>query len=562
MGNTSLADRLLGAGARHHAAALLRRFMRAARDAARVQERLLRRQLALNADSDFGRAHGFAKIRTYDEFVQSVPIQTYEDIRPYVDRVMAGEVNALLGRRQRVLMFAMTSGSTDKPKYVPVTRQVVNTTRRGWNVFGVKALLDHPEAVMRSLLQTVSPADERRTETGVPCGSISGLLGASQKRLVRKYYAVPSCVAMVSDPEARYYTMMRFAVPKDVGFMVTASPATQLRLARSAESHAARLVRDVHDGTLSAPGEIPDAVTETLRRHLSPDPSTAARLDRSIRHFGALLPRHYWRLALLANWTAGSMRLHLQDFPRYFGDAPVRDIGLIATEGRVSVCLRDGDPAGVLDVEGCFFEFVDAASGRDDSGTVYRCHELTVGAEYRVLMTTASGFYRYDIGDHVRVARYEGLAPVIEFLNRGAYSSSITGEKLTERQVVLAFDRACRGLGTSITTFVIAPVWDEPPFYRLHVDQPARAVDSIADEMDRALGEVNIEYASKRKSGRLGPIVVNVLAAGTLARHDADRQHERGSANEQFKHRYIYANPGDDAVLTSRVPRKEAAATA
>ena len=98
MGNTSLADRLLGAGARHHAAALLRRFMRAARDAARVQERLLRRQLALNADSDFGRAHGFAKIRTYDEFVRSVPIQTYEDIRPYVDRVMAGEVNALLGR--------------------------------------------------------------------------------------------------------------------------------------------------------------------------------------------------------------------------------------------------------------------------------------------------------------------------------------------------------------------------------------------------------------------------------------------------------------------------------
>lgn len=169
MGNTSLADRLLGAGARHHAAALLRRFMRSARAAARVQERLLRRQLALNADSDFGRAHGFAKIRTYDEFVQSVPIQTYEDIRPYVERVMAGEVNALLGRRQRVLMFATTSGSTDKPKYVPVTRQVVNTTRRGWNVFGVKALLDHPEAVMRSLMRRCRPrtSDERKRASRV-----------------------------------------------------------------------------------------------------------------------------------------------------------------------------------------------------------------------------------------------------------------------------------------------------------------------------------------------------------------------------------------------------------
>ena len=60
---------------------------------------------------------------------------------------------------------------------------------------------------------------------------------------------------------------------------------------------------------------------------------------------------------------------------------------------------------------------------------------------------------------------------------------------------------------------------------------------------------MNMEYASKRSSGRLGPIVLNPLPPGTLARLDADRLRRGGAANEQYKHQYLFTKPGDDQAL-------------
>src|SRR5205085_2081588 len=114
------------------------------------------------------------------------------------------ETAALFGGRQRVLMFALTSGTTAEPKYIPVTQAFLNEYRTGWNAFGIKALLDHPEAILRRIVQVSSRMDENRTPGDVPCGAITGLMAVTQKRLVRKYYVSPPCVAMIDDPLAKY----------------------------------------------------------------------------------------------------------------------------------------------------------------------------------------------------------------------------------------------------------------------------------------------------------------------------------------------------------------------
>jgi len=186
-------------------------------------------------------------------------------------------------------------------------------------------------------------------------------------------------------------------------------------------------------------------------------------------------------------------------------------IGLLSTEGRVSIPLEDGTAAGVLDVCGSFFEFVDAQTGADDPSAIHRCQELIPGHEYRVLMTTSAGFYRYDIGDHTRVHGFAGHAPIVEFLHRGTHVSSVTDEKLTEWQVTAAFQRCSRELGLRITSFVLAPQWADPPFYRLYTDQPIDDPERLATLLDQQLSRMNIEYASKRSSGRLGPIVLSLL---------------------------------------------------
>ena len=77
-------------------------------------------------------------------------------------------------------------------------------------------------------------------ESGLPCGAITGLLARSQKRLVRKYYVAPLAIADIRDPTAKYYAIMRLAIPSDVAFLVTANPSTLLLLARTADTHKER----------------------------------------------------------------------------------------------------------------------------------------------------------------------------------------------------------------------------------------------------------------------------------------------------------------------------------
>jgi hypothetical protein len=343
-----------------------------------------------------------------------------------------------------------------------------------------------------------------------------------------------------------------------VAFMITANPATQLKLARTLEAHTEALIRDLRDGTLDASLDVPESVRAELASRLRPDPQRAAELDVIAERSGRLLPKHCWNLSFLANWTGGTMGLYLREFPKYFGDIPVRDIGLLASEGRVSVPLADGTPCGVLDVAANFYEFIPVTERESSHPTVLRSHEVEAGRDYFILLTTSAGFYRYDISDVVRVQGFHGEAPIIEFLNKGAHVSSLTGEKVSEKQAVLAFERACRSIGLSCASFVLAPQWADPPFYRLHVEDGGGCEPTVLPALEAAmeaqLTAVNAEYASKRSSRRLGPVQVNTVPAGFLTDLDARSASRYRQANEQYKHRYLYPAPGEDADFPTASP--------
>jgi len=105
------------------------------------------------------------------------------------------------------------------------------------------------------------------------------------------------------------------------------------------------------------------------------------------RKHGALLPRHYWKLDFLATGPAARWGLYLQDFPHWFGDVPVRDIGLLASEGRVSIPVEDWTPAGILEITSHFFEFIPRDEAEQANPTTLRCHQVEVGQEYFVVLT-------------------------------------------------------------------------------------------------------------------------------------------------------------------------------
>ncbi|MCK5557298.1 MAG: GH3 auxin-responsive promoter family protein, partial [Candidatus Hydrogenedentes bacterium] len=323
-----------------------------------TQDEFLAELLRAHAETDFGRDHGLGKVRSYKDFKSAVPLNTYETLRPYMQRVLKGQTTALLPKNQSVLMFSMTSGTTGEPKHIPVTPRFLADIRRGWNVFGLNVLKQHARAWLRPIVQISSSMHEQTSPTGLPCGAISGLLAATQKPIVRRMYVVPQWIAEVTDPASRYYSILRFSIEKDVAFITTANPSSIIKLIETGQSHVDRLIRDLHDGAFTPP-------TDTLpvmagRARFRPNRTLAHRLEQGITADGMLLPRHFWNLTFLTHWTGGTLKLYLRRLRKLFGDVPTHDIGLLASEGRFNIPLAEGKAEGVAEITSNFLEFIPA----------------------------------------------------------------------------------------------------------------------------------------------------------------------------------------------------------
>ncbi len=526
----------------------LREFETATHDPAGVQQTLLKRILARQAETGFGRDFGFNKIQTANDFRRQVPVAGYEAVEPYLARVLRGETSALLAD-PRVHMFALTSGTTAKRKYIPVTDQYLDDYRRGWNIWGLTVYHDHPELKVRPILQMSGDWDESRSESGIPCGAVTGLTATMQKRFVRWLYCVPPCAGKVKDAAAKHYLTLRLSVPRDVGMIIAANPSTLINLARAGDAEKESLIRDIRDGTLSARFDIPDEVRAGVARRIRKDPAKARELEGIVARTGTLYPKDYWpKQTLLGNWTGGSVVAYLRHYPRYFGTKIVRDVGLIASEGRMTIPLSDGTPSGVLDVTSHYFEFIPEAEADSPNPTVLAAHEVQEGCRYFILLTTAYGLYRYNIFDLVRVTGFHNKTPLVEFLNKGKNFSSLTGEKLSEYQVAQAMAQLLRERDLSLTSYTLAPRAPsmkangefEQPFYGLFVERNDFADEQqafrLVEGLDARLRELNVEYASKRESGRLGPIHLQPVPTGFWARWDRERLLRNGGAAEQYKH--------------------------
>ena len=534
---------LLWAPVRREAKRHVRQWEDAVRRTPEVQARLLARLLAQAAETAFGRDFGLGRARTIADLRKALPVAGYERVEPYIRRVRQGETAALFPPGTRIHMFAMTSGTTGSPKYIPVTDALLRAYRMGWHVWGVRALLDdHLDAFGARILQIASRVDEEATPCGIPAGAMSGLTAQAQRRSIRWMYVMPPEACDAADTPTKYYLACRLGLVQRAVMPMTANPSTLLGLGRAMDERKEDLLRDLADGTLSPDLALGPAARRRIGRRLRPRRARARELDAAARRTGHLYPKDAWHLPLIGTWKGGTLGLYLREMPAYWGDAPVRDIGLIASEGRFSIPLRTEGHAGVLEVLGTFFEFVpEEEAGRPDAGALL-AHEVEVGRRYFLVLTTPSGLFRYDLGDLVEVVDRVGPAPVIAFLNKGQHVSSLTGEKITEFQVVSAVNGCIERLNLAVRNYCLCPTWDAVPCYSLLVEACEVDPDGagrLARAVDTALADLNMEYQTKRKSGRLGPVCVRTIPAGAWQAYDLKVIEARQGRVEQYKHKFL-----------------------
>jgi hypothetical protein len=499
----------LAAHARWLAAALPRHrsFRRALGRPRAVQEALLARILARNADCDYGRRHGFARVRSLRDYQERVPVVRYDDLAGDVAAVCDGRPSVLAS--EPVVALEKTTGSTAASKYIPYTESFLDEMLSALLPWLVDVYLRHPALLAGGAYWSVSPmaADRETTRGGLPVGfeedvQYFGSLGPALGRVL----LAPAGLARIPDVETCRYVTLRFLVESPhLRFVSVWHPSFLTLLVETMQAQAERLVDDVRRGTLSPPEGLPAAVRAGFEPSLRPSPGRAAELRRLLARDGRLAPEAVWpRLGVISSWADAAAAPYAAGLTPLFPRSILQPKGLLATEGVVSVPWGSG-PGAVLAVTSHVLEFVDeeAADGRPRL-----VDELEAGRTYSVLLTTGGGLYRYALGDRVVVVGRTGTTPRVAFVGRERAVSDLAGEKLHEGRVREVLEAALREAGLAPSFTLVAPEEGRPPAYALFLECAGlseASLQRLADHVDERLREGH-HYGYCRRLGQLGPL--------------------------------------------------------
>ncbi|MFP5407729.1 MAG: GH3 auxin-responsive promoter family protein [Gammaproteobacteria bacterium] len=507
-----------------------RPLVRLARDPAEAQRKVLEAILRHNRESRFGREHGFTTLADEAAYRARVPVQQYDDLQPWIEAQMTGE--AALTTDPPVL-YALTSGTTGTPKYIPVLRKTLRQHRRCQRLYTWLQYRACPQAFDGPALGLVGSETEDRTAQGVPIGSVSGTLYASMPTFMRARYVAPSAVFSIADYTLKYRTLAQLALRHpDLTYLAGANPSSFLRMQAILNEHREALIDGVEHGHFADWDHFSPELQCALAPSTLPLPQRAAEL-RALPEpltFASVWPN----LKLLATWTGGSCGIALA---RLSSDLPpactVFDIGYLSTEFRGTFTLEPGHAAGLPLLDQYYYEFVEQAAWDAGRPVFLDLHELADGVLYYVVVTTASGLYRYFMNDLITVDGRLAATPLLRFVQKGRGVTSITGEKLYEGQVI---DAMLELETAHHAAFYLLLADEAASRYRLYVE-PEGACDAntLAEAFDRALARRNIEYRDKRASGRLNPPDITILRSGA---GDAYKQYAlaRGQREGQFKY--------------------------
>jgi hypothetical protein len=474
------------------------RFRRALREPRAAQRNKLRCVIEQNRDTAFGKAHSFDKIDRYEEFIRRVPLADYAALEPWISRVRHGEANVLT--RAPITHLIPTSGSTGARKLIPFGIGLQREFNAAVGPWLVDLARQAPRLIGGPAYWSITPqvGNQWPEESLVPIGfeTDAAYLGAGRRRLATAVMAVPSTVGRAKSLEAfRYQTLLHLLRCRELRLISVWHPSFLTLLLDALPSLWEKLVTELADGTGSVPRN--------------------PRRAEELRDSDPCKPETLWpNLRVISCWGDGAAAPALQNLRKSFPHALLQPKGLLATEAFVTLPFEGRYP---LAVGSHFFEFIDA------EGRILPAEALSEEQEYQVVVTTAGGLWRYQLGDRVRVSGFMAKTPTLQFLGRGEYVSDRFGEKLSEAFVVEALREV---LGSGFPAFtLLAP--DEDDFgcrYTLYVE--GKAQSHWAENLDRVLRK-NPHYAHCRDLGQLLPLRVFVVSERGFEQF-ANRQAQNG----------------------------------
>ena len=425
--------------------------------AERLQTDVMLRLTSRAAQTEWGRAHGFAGVRTYEDFAATSPINSYDDLKGYVERMVHGESDVLW--RGRVTHFAKSSGTTsDRSKFLPVSKDALRDTHyRGGQDCVACYLRQNPGSRIldgRALILGGSRSAADSTKESM-VGDLSAILIENISPLVNLIRVPRKSTALLPDFEEKRDRIAREAIGKNVSNL-SGVPSWML---------------SVMNRVLEISGK--DNLTEVW-----------PNLEMFFHGGVAFTPYRelYHRLIPSDN-------MHYMETYN-------------ASEGFFGVQTDAGDPAMSLMIDyGVFYEFIPLDELDKDNPQVLPLWAVETGRNYAMVISTSSGMWRYLIGDTVR---FTSCNPY-KFVITGRTKSFINafGEEVIVDNAEKALHEACLKTGAEVLEYTAAPIYMDASGHCRHqwmvefAREPAD-VEQFAQILDEALQRINSDYEAKR----------------------------------------------------------------
>jgi GH3 auxin-responsive promoter len=424
-----------------------------------VQDEVLKKLLNAARFTEFGQRYSFEDIVNYDDFKKRVPVHTYEQLFPYIDRLMRGEQNVLWPTE--VKWFAKSSGTTNaRSKFIPVSPESLEDC----HFKGGKDLL--------SIYVNNYP------DTTIFSGKGLGVGGSYQ---VNEFD--PTSTSHYGDVSA----VIMQNLPPWAEFIRT--PSLEVALMDNWEEKIDRIATQTAKVDVAHIAGVPTWTFLLLQRILELEKKEnilEVWPNLEVFFHGAVAFAPYRKL--FKNLIPGDRMNYWETYN--------------ASEGFFGIQDRTNSDELLLMLDyGVYYEFIPVEEFEKEYPITIGLSEVEIGKNYAMVISTNSGLWRYNIGDTIK---FTSTAPHrIKISGRTKHFINAFGEEVIIENAEAAVTRACDYTGAVISNFTAAPIYLEKSKrggheWIIEFKAPPKSLEEFTKILDETLRKVNSDYDAKR----------------------------------------------------------------
>ncbi|PSR57352.1 hypothetical protein AHMF7605_17625 [Adhaeribacter arboris] len=442
-----------------------------------VQNELFSSLLDTAKNTDWGKKYGYAEITSVEEYKKRVPISTYEDLFPHIERVMKGEQNVLWP--STISWFAKSSGTTNaRSKYIPVSPESLEDChyKGGKDMLSIYTILYPDTRVFNG--KSLSIGGSLRENEYNPksyCGDVSAVIMRNLPIWAEAKRTPPLKVALMDKWEEKIEAMADITVKENVTSLTGVPTWTYVLLNRILELTGKNNILEVWPNLeLFAHGAVAFGPYRELFKQLIPSDQM-----------------HYLEI-----YNASEGFFGIQD------QAGTHDEMLL-----------------MLDY-GVYYEFIPMDEIDLDDPKALTLDQVELDKNYALVISTNAGLWRYKIGDTIKFTSLEPYR--IKISGRTKHFINAFGEELIIENAETAIIEACQKTNAIMANFTAAPVYFEGKNRGGHewVIEFSREPDNLEtfrQVLDETLRTINSDYDAKRQNDlALRAPIIQLAPPGTF----------------------------------------------